>query len=73
MTIGQKSEKAKTVDTDSEQMSLFNEAEQEQSTSEREEEKSIVVNTALSIMHKLSNALTAENTPKNPTTKSPLS
>ena len=43
MTFGQKSEKTKTVNTDAEQISLFNEAEQEQSTSEREEEKSIVV------------------------------
>ena len=41
--FGQKSEK-KTVETNPEQLTLFNEAEKEQSVSEREEEKSIVVN-----------------------------
>ena len=41
--FGQKSEK-RSVETNPEQLSLFNEAEKEQSVSEREEEKSIVVN-----------------------------
>lgn len=41
--FGQKSEK-RAVETNPDQLSLFNEAEKEQSVSEREEEKSIVVN-----------------------------
>ena len=41
--FGQKSEK-RSVETNSDQLSLFNEAEKEQSVSEREEEKSVVVN-----------------------------
>lgn len=41
LTFGQKSEKTEAVNP--EQISLFNEAEQEQSVSEREEEKTVVV------------------------------
>ena len=44
MTFGQKSEKRKNEEISAEQISLFNEAEKEQSVNEREEEKSIVVN-----------------------------
>lgn len=41
--FGQKSEK-RAIETNPDQLSLFNEAEKEQSVSEREEEKYIVVN-----------------------------
>lgn len=44
MAFGQKSEKRKNEEIAVEQISLFNEAEKEQSVNEREEEKSIVVN-----------------------------
>ena len=43
MAFGSKSEKTKQVETNPEQISLFNEAETEQSVSAREEEKEIVV------------------------------
>lgn len=44
MAFGPKSEKTKQVEVNSDQMSLFDEAETKQSTAEREEEKEIVVN-----------------------------
>ena len=43
MAFGSKSEKTKQIETNPEQISLFNEAETEQSVSAREEEKEIVV------------------------------
>ena len=43
MAFGSKSEKTKHVETNSDQMMLFNEAESEQSTAAREEEKELVV------------------------------
>lgn len=43
MAFGSKSEKTKAVETNADQMSLFNEAESEQSTAAREEEKELVV------------------------------
>ena len=43
MAFGSKSEKTKQMETNPEQISLFNEAETEQSVSAREEEKEIVV------------------------------